>query len=434
MSERNRERDICSSEGKIRLPSFRDFRENPGRSLLEPFMYQGRSQPSIEYAFLVHPRDAYDALACARISGLNFSLLARLLPRRLEQEIKNRYLYQSLARIPPFFIGDGLITTGNSEVKGNLIAVLLYGEQMLSNDWRTFAKERIIEAIGMTKERGAKIIGLGAHTSPATLGGKLLVGQEGNNHSRRKEVEGVGITNGNALTAVMSVESVRMAADNLELSSYEATVGVVGASGSVGSAASRLLVEEGFKVILNGRLMPKLRSRFSGISGLSNVILSDKLEDMKQCDIILVVTSSTQSTIQPKHISPGTIIVEDTQPRNISKQMGEVIRRRGSLVVDGGFVHVPGYYCGFNLRLPKEVTFACLAETLILAKEKRYGDYSIGDPKPEQAKEMMELARRHNITVAPFTWNSRPVSNSEFDSVKAENRRVRRQPSYSLAS
>lgn len=420
-------------DGEIRLPDCGDLTTENKRSFLSRLhlVNEVRDNRQVDWVFLVHPRDIVDSLLCLKVAGHDLSSLSNYIPAEREQKIKNLFLYKFLANIRPFLIGNGSIDVEGSDVKGNLAAVLLYGEQMMSGGWRTIAKERIVQSIVLAKEHGAKIVGLGAHTSPATLGGDLLVGKAGS--TRRKELEGIGITNGNALTAAMSVEAINQASEILGLSPKDTTVGVVGASGSVGSAASRLLVEDGYNTILNGRALPKLETVFKDISGNINVNLSANLMDMKNCDIILVETSSTQATIGPEHILPGTIIFDGTQPKNISVEMGETMQNNGSVVVDGGFAYIPGYKCGFDLRLPENVSFACLTETMLLAMEGRFDDYSIGQRgDPKKAREMMELAKKHNVTVAPYTFYSRPVDENLIHSVKTENSRRRQQPFYSI--
>lgn len=410
----------------IILPAFREQVRNQ-KSILASFIAaeEANSKEGLDFAFLVHPRDPYDALACTRFIGINPSFLACFFSQEREQWLKNHLLYRHLASIPPFFVRDSQISVSGVETTGGLAAVLLYGEQMLSNGWRSFAKERITESVVLAQERGARLVGLGAHTSPATLGGRLLI------ESRDRLAKGVGITNGNALTAAMSVEQAKRAVTWLELNPEQSKVGIVGATGSVGSATARLLAEEGYRLVLNGRSENKLKSAFRDLMGV--VQLSANLEDMRQCDVVMVMTSSTTATVKPEHIRPGTFIIEDTQPRNISASMARDIENGGSLVIDGGFVHIPGYRCGFNLRLPEEVTFACLAETLLLAAEGRFSDYSIGDAEVSKAREIMTIAEKYGATVAPPTWNSAPVKAREIQRVKENNRRYKNPPSYSVS-
>lgn len=408
--------------GNMILPPFNKEEITGKSSVLERFIPSESIQlngkvvhNSPVFSFLVHPRDPFDALACAEVAGINLSPLAGLFPGRLEQILKNHFLYNSLAKLPPFFIKHSNITIDGYDVQGNLTAVLLYGEQMLSNGWRSFAQERIVDAIQMVRDQGIKLIGLGAHTSPATLGGKLLRQEDG----QFAEIKGIGITNGNAFTASVTAEAVDRFKDILEQDPQDILVGLVGATGSVGSATTYLLAEKGYRLILNGRSENKLRTQFRSL--IEDVTLSVELEDLRKCDVVAVMTSGARSSIKPEYISPGTFIYEDTQPRNITESIAGVMKKEGNLLVDGGFVYIPGYSCGFNLRLPSRVAFACLAETLILALEGRMEDYSVGDAEVNKAKEMSNLARKYGITLAFPTWNSKPILNNEIEWVKYLN-------------
>ncbi len=339
------------SFGNPHIPAFREEEIIGKRSILQsliaaddPKIVRERNSGRPSFTFLVHPRDPFDALECVKVNGVGFGVMANFFPHRVEQEFKNRFLYKSLAKIPPFIIKRSDITVKRNNVRGNLVAVLLYGEQMLSNSWGPFAKKRIVEAIRLAQESGAGLIGLGAHTSPATLGGLTLRNEGG--HVDVKCISGIGITTGNSLTAGLSVEAVKNSVEMLDLLPKRTKVGIVGATGSVGTATSRLLVEEGFVPVLNSRSIKKLEAKFNDIK--DSVVFSENLADMRQCDIIVVMTSASTSTLLPEHVSPGTIVIEDTQPRNIKEPQARKMREHGSVVIDGGFAHVPGYRCDFN--------------------------------------------------------------------------------------
>jgi hypothetical protein len=49
-----------------------------------------------------------------------------------------------------------------------------------------------------------------------------------------------------------------------------------------------------------------------------------------------------------------------------------------------------------------EVTFTCLAETVLLAAEQHSQSYVIGDPTDEQFDHLERVALRHRVTPATF--------------------------------
>jgi predicted amino acid dehydrogenase len=82
----------------------------------------------------------------------------------------------------------------------------------------------IRKAVAMARDRGARIVGLGAFTSIVTRNGLLL-----------RDL-GVALTTGNSYTVVATVEGLRATAQRRELDLAGATVAIVGATGSIGRA------------------------------------------------------------------------------------------------------------------------------------------------------------------------------------------------------
>ena len=89
---------------------------------------------------------------------------------------------------------------------------------------------KINSAVDRAVALGADIVGLGALTSPVTGGGRSL--------SSRTDI---GVTNGNAFTAAVVHQQIRDRLPQLPGS----RVAVVGASGSVGTAVTKLLIRDG---------------------------------------------------------------------------------------------------------------------------------------------------------------------------------------------
>jgi predicted amino acid dehydrogenase len=69
---------------------------------------------------------------------------------------------------------------------------------------------------------------------------------------------------------------------------------------------------------------------------------------------------------------------------------------------------IPGLSCPFDMGLftsdnrDEEVTFTCLAETVLLAADGHAGSYVVGDPTDEQFDYLEQLAVRHRFTSAKF--------------------------------
>jgi fatty aldehyde-generating acyl-ACP reductase len=84
-------------------------------------------------------------------------------------------------------------------------------------------------------------------------------------------------------------------------------------------------------------------------------------------------------------------VLDDTQPRNTSPAL--VTERPDVLLLDGGVVSTPGLRrTGYGIGLATEESFACLAESSLLALADHRGHGTIGRPSMEQVDRVRALA------------------------------------------
>jgi hypothetical protein len=90
------------------------------------------------------------------------------------------------------------------------------------------------------------------------------------------------------------------------------------------------------------------------------------------------------------------------------------------LVIEGGMVEVPGpVNFNFDFGFPPRMAFACMAETMALALEGRYEDYTIGkDIAIDQAQEIDSIAARHGFRLGGFRSFEHEVSTETIASVR----------------
>jgi predicted amino acid dehydrogenase len=94
-----------------------------------------------------------------------------------------------------------------------------------------------------------------------------------------------------------------------------------------------------------------------------------------------------------------------------------VEQRADVLVIDGGAVAVPGegFDFGFDFGFPPGLAYACMAETMLLALEGRFEDYSLGpEISLDQVREMGALAARHGFRLAGFRSFERTMSEEDI--------------------
>ncbi len=337
-----------------------------------------------KFAFLIHPRNPQDMFKVSEVF----------------QQMTLDEIEETIKCIPP--VAGGEIMDPKGKHIGWTIVIPLTARQMLERENLHLAKMRIIQAIEKARELGCQLIGLGMFTSSLTGGGGKLIGK----------IAGMGVTNGNSLTAAVTVLGVEKLVTLLdkELDNI-AIVGV----GSVGFAVAQILAERKLPLLLIGRSGKKLRKQLDFLLRFSRaeIQISTNIKDILTRDIIIATTSANGTIIRPEYLAPGAIVYDVTQPKNTSSLVIEA--RPDVLVVDGALVSTPNFDWGMDIGLKPGIAYACLAETLLLYLEGRYENYSIGEVTALQASEMHDLMEKHGFELAPFQSFGRLLDNNMLD-------------------
>lgn len=343
-----------------------------------------------KFAFLIHPRmSARDDMAKV------------FWPLKIVPEGVVRWGMQFLPPIPR-----GKVRfSADKEVMGWLVVVPLAGPQMLSLP-RDVVTRKIIQAVQVAEKLGAEVVGLGELTSSITHGGKDLIGKVN-----------ASVTNGNALTAGISFEAVKKACPSLRgtrLSNQK--VAVLGATGSVGTAISFLLAEEGSSLLLLARGrggLEKLAKEITLRHPQCQVRVTQGIEDVRDAGVVIVVTSGVKQVLGKNHLDDNALVYDITQPRNTSPSL--LAERPDITILDGGVISTPGINYGMDIGLNNGQAYACLAETMLLALAGRNGNY-VGNATAEQAKEMLMLMEEYRcyFQLAPFQTFGVPLQESSI--------------------
>lgn len=337
------------------------------------------------FGFLVHPRNLDDLYR--KYPALRF------VPERVLEKIIRHFPPVSVSRIT------GLTSIDGDPVEGALIAITMTPKQMLTD--REHAKKKVLQALTYAKKKGITYVGLGALTSVVTSGGADAVGY----------VPGVHVTNGNALTAGMSYLGIVEALKIRNVT--DPIVTVVGATGSIGQAVARMIARDlkPSTLYLVGRTpanLERLRDELRALESGVEVEVRDIKEAIPLSDLVVTATSASEAVLQPSMLKQGAIVYDITQPQNVPKTVRE--QRPDVLVVDGALVQLPPEVrYRFNLGIPRDLSFACLAETMLLANE-RYGqDFCTGKVELSQVEYALGLAERYSFTLAPLHSWGRPI-------------------------
>jgi hypothetical protein len=82
-----------------------------------------------------------------------------------------------------------------------------------------------------------------------------------------------------------------------------------------------------------------------------------------------------------------------------------------------------------NIGLPKNIAYACLAETIVLALEGRFEIFTIGrDIEWEKVKEIYKLGLKHGMKLAAISGVNGVFSDDDIARVKKLALEARNQP------
>jgi fatty aldehyde-generating acyl-ACP reductase len=229
----------------------------------------------------------------------------------------------------------------------------------------------------------------------------------------------VPVTTGDSYTVAIAVQAIREAGRLMGIQLKEATAAVVGASGAIGSACAALLADDVGRLLMIGRRADRLEAvRERCEHGSARLITSTDLNDLYQADLILTVTSAIKAVIQPEHLKPGAVVLDVARPRDVSQAVAA--RRNDVLVIEGGMVEVPGPVdFHFDFGFPPGKAYACMAETMALALEGRYEDYTLGrEIRLDKIGEIDRMAARHGFRLSGLRSFEKEVTPAHIAQVR----------------
>lgn len=350
-----------------------------------------------KFAFIIHPLEA------KRDMARKYPFAKYLPERAIEWALKYK---------DPMLVSHitGIESPTGAKAEGWFIGCPLTPHQLLTLPI-DLVWEKIIKAGKMAEELGAKIVGLGAFTSVVGDGG-ITVAKNLN----------IAVTTGNSYTVATAIEGTMKAAEIMDIDLAQAKVAVVGAAGSIGRTCARIFARQAAEINLVGRSLEPLNKVASEISAESNAatkIYTEVNAGIKDADIVLTVTSAVDAVIQPSDLKSGAVVCDVARPRDVSWRVAQ--ERDDVLVIEGGVVAIPGdVEFNFNFGFPPKTAYACMSETMILALEGRYENFTIGkDVSVEQVEEISVLAARNDFKLAGFRSFEKAVGEERIQSVRA---------------
>jgi predicted amino acid dehydrogenase len=264
-------------------------------------------------------------------------------------------------------------------------------------------------------------MGLGAFTK--------VVGDAGVTVAKRAPLP---ITTGNSYSASGALWAAHDAVARLGLVKLEkgkkvkGKAMVVGATGAIGAACARLLARTTEELHLVSPEAAKLllleKSILKDSPDVKLVLASyaDSDESIGDMDMIVTATSGAgKKILDIMQVKPGCVITDVARPLDLSPE--DVAKRPDVLVIESGEVSLPGDVnmksIGFEDR---HVVYACLAETIVLALEGRFENFTVGrNLEWEKVHEIYKLGLKHGMQLAAISGVNGAYSDEDIARIRS---------------
>lgn len=340
-----------------------------------------------KFAFLIHPLKPKDVQ--------RFYPIAKHIPDTILKAFLRKKSPNVLSEIM------GIESKTGARTEGWFIGCPLTTEQLAGEVPTEEAYRKIVACAELAKAQGADIFGLGAFTS--------IVGDGGITIAERAPL---AITTGNSYTVATAIEGTLIACERVGVDLGNATLAVVGATGSIGKTCARVLAPSFARTLVIGRD----EERTAALAAeLPRAEATTDVERIREADAIVTVTSGGKDLIFPRHLKPGAVVCDVARPRDVSVAVGK--ERPDVLVIEGGVIRVPGNVnWNFDFGFPERTAYACMSETILLALEGRVENFTLGkDVSVAQVKEISRLAHKHGFELANFRAFEREVGQDAID-------------------
>ncbi|MFN8155839.1 MAG: hypothetical protein U0R68_00360 [Candidatus Nanopelagicales bacterium] len=326
---------------------------------------------------------------------------------------------KGVAYLPPFVFShvSGITSPTGAEAEGWLISVGGTPKELLAHS-PEFTYAKLLEAAEIARKKGAQVMGLGAFTK--------VVGDAGVTVSRRAPLP---ITTGNSYSASGALWAAHDALEKLGLAEFDdqgrmkGTAMVVGATGAIGSVCARLLALSCDELWLVSPETAKLLALKQDIERdhprASIHVAAKPGEHLAEMDLIVTATSGAgKRVLDIMAVKPGCVITDVARPLDLSAE--DVAKRPDVLVIESGEIELPGDDVRMkNIGLPSGVAYACLAETVVLALEGRFEDFTVGrNIEWAKVKEIYKLGLKHGMQLAVISGVNGPYTDADIARVR----------------
>ena len=325
---------------------------------------------------------------------------------------------KAVAYTPPFIYSkvSGIKSPTGDEAEGWLITVGGTPKEIMAHG-PEFTYSRLLAAAKLAKKLGAQIMGLGAFTK--------VVGDAGITVAKRAPLP---ITTGNSYSASGALWAAHDAAKKVgrvsigKSGKMAGKAMVVGATGAIGSVCARLLAKAVDEIYMVAPEAAKLLALKESIEletpGAIVHVSATTDRDLSEMDMVVTATSGAGKRILDiMQVKPGCVITNVARPLDIPAE--DVAKRPDVLVIESGEVQLPGDVRMKDIGLPRGIAYACLAETIVLALEARFENFTLGrNIEWEKVREIYKLGLKHGMELAAISGVNGVFTEEDFERVR----------------
>jgi fatty aldehyde-generating acyl-ACP reductase len=354
-----------------------------------------------QFAFLVHPRT--DTLQGGDVYGENdiyrpFPFLRHLFSV-IGENWATSFIRTFSRKIVPITLSTIRVNRSDWSMEGVLLSTVRTPEQLIRGGKSTRA--HLFDLYRLATRKGVRRVGLGALLPSMTRYGQDLLVDSNTNNDRP------GISTGHAYTGYVIVEFLRTIINSRERGAYIPKIAVVGAAGGTGRAVLQVLALDKETNWRNSYLhLVDVSQKSSKLNELQKdlsskgfrVTVGSEMSTLIGFDYIVVVTAAKGALIKPEHVRPGTVIIDDSQPRNTDPEL----TKAGVYVIDV-LARIKGLDCGFDFGFKAQdgkdssVTFTCLAETILATATHDFNDLAVGEVTESVVERTLRIVKYGRI-------------------------------------
>lgn len=259
------------------------------------------------------------------------------------------------------------------------------------------ARRKVLNAMELAQKNGINISALGGFTSIIFENFNLLQQQQ----IRSTTLDWQRFTTGNTHTAWVICRQVETTAPEVGIDLSQAKVAVIGATGDIGSAVCRWLLQRtgvGEVLLVARQQQPLLDLQASLGSGRITALEGAMME----ADVVVWVASLPQTlSLENTAFRRPCLMVDGGYPKNLDSKVAD----EAITVLKGGIVEfwqdiTWQMMSGAEMFNPKRQMFACFAEAMLLDFEELHTNFSWGrnNITIEKMERIGVASRRHGFT------------------------------------